>query len=65
MAIGNIVCRGGVGPTATIALFVTHGLGVGSAPPPVTVITNVPGPSDGIYDKLPYEELTLLIMLMD
>lgn len=32
MAIGNIVCRSGVGPTSTIALFITHGLGVGAAP---------------------------------
>lgn len=31
MAIGNIVCRSGVGPTATIALFITHGFGVGSS----------------------------------
>lgn len=33
MAIGNIVCRSGVGPTATIPLFVTHGLGAGVEPP--------------------------------
>lgn len=31
MAISNIVLRSGVGPTATIALFVTHGLGSGAA----------------------------------
>lgn len=27
MAIANLVCRSGVGPAATIAYFVTHGLG--------------------------------------
>lgn len=27
MAIANLILRGGVGPTATIPLFVTHGLG--------------------------------------
>lgn len=35
MTVSNLVLRSGVGPTATIALFVTHGLGVGSNPPPV------------------------------
>jgi len=32
MAVSNIVLRGGVGPTSTIPLFVTHGLFAGSAP---------------------------------
>lgn len=34
MAVSNIVLRSGVGPTATIPLFVTHGLSVGAAPSP-------------------------------
>lgn len=34
MTVGAIVCRGGVGPKATIGLFVTHGLLPGAAPAP-------------------------------
>lgn len=33
MAIANIVCRSGVGPSSAIKFFVTHGLGVGAAAP--------------------------------
>lgn len=36
MALGGIVCRGGVGPSVTIGLFVTHGLMVGGSTPPPT-----------------------------
>lgn len=34
--IPNLIVRGGYGPTASIALLVTHGLGVFSPTPPGT-----------------------------
>lgn len=35
MTIAHIVLRSGMGPQSSIALFVTHGLATGAAPPPV------------------------------
>lgn len=34
MALGGVVCRGGVGPSLTRGLFVTHGLYPGGSTPP-------------------------------
>lgn len=43
MSVSNIVCRSGVGPTATIALFVTHGLGIGTVTPPSPETNSIGG----------------------
>lgn len=55
MSVGNIVCRSGVGPKATKALFVTHGLGVGAA-----VIVTKTGGDDAWYRKKLKEQQVIL-----
>ena len=65
MSISTVVTRG-YGSFAGVNFVPPRGYIEGPIPPPS--VTSVPGPSDGTEDKrykLPYEELTLLLMLMD
>lgn len=71
MALGGIVCRGGVGPSVTTGLFVTHGLSPGGSNPPPPVnsaiilglemvaqgLTILSGLSTNLYKGLVKDEL--------